>query len=102
MSNEKAEWAVVDLVKWICRAAPRGGKGYRSVRVAGVGFGWIANGTMIVLVIAYAVLARLSGSGGSTDLPSTRRKWLVVAAIILLVFVGVVAYHFIFTVPPAK
>lgn len=70
-----------------------------AARIAEVGFGWLAKGTMIVAAVAVVVL---SGGTGLADLPSTRRQWLAVAAIILLVLTGVVAYHYTFAVPSPK
>ncbi|MGR9605380.1 hypothetical protein ACU808_10190 [Pandoraea sputorum] len=70
------------------------------MRIAEVGFGWLAKSMMVALAVTLVALSLISD--GTGDLPSTRRQWLAVAAIIFLVLSCVVAYHYALAGPSVE
>lgn len=66
----------------------------RFAKFAEVLFGGLAKGTMALAAIILVVLAVLSGNfDGLTDLPTTRKGWGYVLLVIVVVFIGVIAFH---------
>lgn len=69
-------------------------------RIAEIGFGWLAKGTMVVAVAVAVVLCVMSDGSGLSGLPSTRRQWLILLLLILLVIAGVFIYFHFFLAEP--
>ncbi|MDB0509864.1 hypothetical protein LBW59_25095 [Ralstonia solanacearum] len=73
---------------------------FSGARLAEAGFRWLARATIAFIAIAAVLLAVLSGGQGLTDLPTTRRQWLILVTMFLVVLAGVIAYHTL--VPAAR
>lgn len=66
----------------------------RFAKFAEVLFGGLAKGTMALAAIIVVVLAVLSGNfDGLNNLPATRKGWSYVLLLIVVVFIGVIAFH---------
>ncbi|CAM2143916.1 protein of unknown function [Pararobbsia alpina] len=64
----------------------------RSVRAVEGFFGGLAKGTMILAAIVVVVLGALGGDIPFTDLPGTRKEWLLFLLFVLLAIAGGTAF----------
>ncbi|MCA7968375.1 hypothetical protein LGM42_00570 [Burkholderia sp. AU39826] len=75
---------------------PVAGPYRRSRWAAGVevGFGWVAKGTFVLAGLALVALAALTGDVGAvTDLPTTRKGWLYLLLILVVMVALIIAVH---------
>ncbi|RQS37215.1 hypothetical protein DIE03_01245 [Burkholderia sp. Bp8992] len=65
-------------------------------------FGWVAKGTLVLVGLAVAALAALTGDVGAlADLPSTRKGWLYLLLILVVTVALIFAVHHYWLRPAA-